>query len=60
MGITGDGYCQVSCLMCSQGIREHQVTDSWGGKFQITGFFRNCTVLRKALSYATGISELYN
>ena len=51
---TGDGYCQVFCLICNQSIREHQVTDSWVRKFQITGFFRNCVVLRKALSYATG------
>ena len=60
MVTTGDGYSQLSCMICSQGIREHQVTDKWPGKFQITGFLRTCTVLRKALSYATGISELYN
>jgi hypothetical protein len=60
MGTTGDRHCQPSGLICSQGIREHQVTDGWAEKFQITDFFRNCTVLRKALSYATGISELHN
>jgi hypothetical protein len=50
MVTTGDGYCQVSCLICSHGIRENQVTDSWAGKFKITDFFRNFIVLRKALA----------